>query len=600
MPRKTSLSSSGDAPHPSTTDTGQTDTARPAAISTGLTGASGPAAGLPWLAWMTHSPLPMAVVAEGILHFNDAFAEIEGFEKGPSGLPLSAGSPLHDWIKQPMPIEVALSASGNSPTLYWQVQTWPIEGAASTYAICLIPQTRRVLAEQALHTSEDALAALMAQTPSLLWRCTPTGAPVWCNRKVRDLAGVEAGTAAPWSALIAPDDVERLLEAVTAHSHDRKPFALHLPLATGEGRQPWHRLQFNPLFDGNGSVSSWAVSGVDIDLWHRGWSIGAQDQTERPSGEDLIWRMDGDGSALKPVGPRTRHDWALAPDGQPTHWEEWCALIRAEDRALAFAIPERVLAGETVRLALPLASPRADREGVLVHAFPMGMRGGAPEAIGGLFRPIARIIEQRAYWVRVAEGQDDLFDHQKQTLLMDQIRLLSFNDASTFSAVAQGLEPGALVFEAPHDPARLFELLAGLEGVVQTLPWMVIGTHNYPLEAIVRLMRMGALDVLSATTGQRIVADAIRSAVSKVRPAERTAPVADEQALLQQRFEGLTERERQVLEGLLKGGTNKSIALDLKLSPRTVESHRAHLMDRVGAKSLADLLRIATEAGWRR
>lgn len=582
------------------TDTGQTDTARPAATSTGLTGVSDPAVEASWLAWMTHSPLPMAVVAQGILHFNDAFAEIEGFEKGPSGDALAAGSPLHEWIKQPLPIQIALSASGQGPTHYWQVQTWPIDGAPSTFAVCLTPQTGRVLAEQALQTSEDALSALMAETPSLLWRCTATGTPVWCNRKVRQLAGVDAGAAAPWSALIAPEDLERLLEAVAAHRQDRRAFALHLPLATGEGKQPWHRLQYNPLFDGNGSVSSWAVSGVDIDLWHRGWSIGALETEDLPSGEDLIWRMDSDGSALRPVGPRTRHDWALAPDGQPTHWEEWCALIRAEDRPLAFAIPERVLAGETVRLTLPLASMRAEREGVMIHAFPMGMRGSAPEAIGGLFRPIARIIEQRAYWVRVAEGQDDLFDHQKQTLLMDQIRLLSFNDAGTFAAVARGLEPGALVFEAPHDPAHLFELLAGLDDVVQAMPWMVIGTHNYPLEAIVRLMRMGALDVLSATTGRRLVAEAIRSAVAKVRPSERTISAVDEKTLLKQRFDGLTARERQVLDGLLKGGTNKSIALALKLSPRTVESHRAHLMDRVGAKSLADLLSIATEAGWRR
>ena len=599
MSQKPSLTSSGGAPHPST-DTGQTDMARTAATLSGMTGGFDPAGDPPWLAWMTHSPLPMAVVAQGKVYFNDAFGEIEGLDVGLSGQQLPATSPLHDWIRAPLPPEVSLAASDSSPVSYWQVQTWPVDGASSTHAICLVPQTRRVLAEQALQTSEEALSALMAQTPSLLWRCTPSGTPVWCNRKVRDMAGVGDDAVAPWHALMVAEDLDRLLENLAAHTHDRRPFAVHVPLSAKATAAHWHRLQFNPLFDTSGTVSSWAVSGVDIDFWHRGWSIGAQEDAELPSGDDLIWRMDGDGSALRPIGPGARHDWALAPDGQPTYWEEWCALVRAEDRAQAFAMPERVLAGETVRLTLQLASPATDREGVLVHAFPLGMREGGPEAIGGLFRPVARIVERRAYWVRIGEGNDDLLDYQKQTLAMDQIRLLSFNDGGTFSAVAPNLEPGALVFEAPNDPARLFDLLGGLEMVASKLPWVVIGTHNYPLEAIVRLMRMGAIDVLSATTGQRIVAESIRAAVAKTPQPEPVTPVRDEKAELRARFEGLTKRERQVLEGLLQGGTNKTIAINLKLSPRTVESHRAHLMDRVGAKSLADLLRIAAEADWRR
>ena len=52
-----------------------------------------------------------------------------------------------------------------------------------------------------------------------------------------------------------------------------------------------------------------------------------------------------------------------------------------------------------------------------------------------------------------------------------------------------------------------------------------------------------------------------------------------------------------MLDGLVAGGTNKTIAQKLQLSPRTVESHRSHLMDRLGVSSLADLVRLASEAG---
>ena len=59
----------------------------------------------------------------------------------------------------------------------------------------------------------------------------------------------------------------------------------------------------------------------------------------------------------------------------------------------------------------------------------------------------------------------------------------------------------------------------------------------------------------------------------------------------------LPPREREVLDGLLAGGTNKTIARDLGLSPRTVEAHRARIMERLGAQSLPELVQIAVAAG---
>jgi two-component system response regulator FixJ len=59
----------------------------------------------------------------------------------------------------------------------------------------------------------------------------------------------------------------------------------------------------------------------------------------------------------------------------------------------------------------------------------------------------------------------------------------------------------------------------------------------------------------------------------------------------------LTPRERQVLEGLLAGLPNKSIAYDLAISPRTVEVHRARLMQKLQARSLSEVVRLALAAG---
>ena len=61
----------------------------------------------------------------------------------------------------------------------------------------------------------------------------------------------------------------------------------------------------------------------------------------------------------------------------------------------------------------------------------------------------------------------------------------------------------------------------------------------------------------------------------------------------------MSDREREVLDGLLAGGTNKTIARDLGISPRTVEFHRAHVMERLGARTLPEAVLVAAAAGLR-
>jgi two-component system, LuxR family, response regulator FixJ len=67
-------------------------------------------------------------------------------------------------------------------------------------------------------------------------------------------------------------------------------------------------------------------------------------------------------------------------------------------------------------------------------------------------------------------------------------------------------------------------------------------------------------------------------------------------AQIQAKLQSLSDRERVVLEGLLAGRPNKTIAYDLSLSPRTVEVHRANVMTKMGASSLCSLVRMASVA----
>lgn len=554
------------------------------------------------------SPLAMAVVwgQEERIYFNDAFASLPGMGSLSFGGVIAKSSPLRSWldgVTKRGEVSLPLQGAGETAATYWHLHSWSLhdEGQPSRI-LTLEPQTRRVLAERALSSTQETLSSLMDQTPSLLWRCASGGMPVWMNKRALDFQGAKKGENSSWAMWLEAHDCVALGAAFDEHNEDRQGFAMHLPLKGGDGEFIWHRLRFEPIFNSEGRISSWLGTGIPVEDWQGGW-IAARPPVDRVAGrDDLIWTMDADEHGMRPLDSRTRQNWAPLLQGQPVTWSEWCSSIRPEERDLAMGVPARVRGGEAVHLTLGLANPTEDYSAISLSVFPIGQSqkesSGQMMRIGGLFRPVAHRIEQRAYWVRVGGPEVQDFEARRSALLQDQVRLLQFDDAGTFVAVARDLQPGAVIFQAPSDPARLMVLLEELGMSTRGVPWLVTGTQNYPLEAIVRLMRMGALDVLSASAGPRIIIEAIRKAVAVVRH-DSVTPVAQEKTLPGQedRLSALSKRERQVLEGLIEGGTNKTIALQLKLSPRTVESHRAHLMDRLGAKSLAELVRIASDAG---
>jgi two-component system response regulator FixJ len=107
-------------------------------------------------------------------------------------------------------------------------------------------------------------------------------------------------------------------------------------------------------------------------------------------------------------------------------------------------------------------------------------------------------------------------------------------------------------------------------------------------------MKIGATDFLEKPFDDDHLLAAVRSALDKEADAlKRNAAVAE----INDKLTALSNRERQVLEGLVAGHANKNIAFDLGISPRTVEIYRANLMTKMGASSLSDLVRMAMTAG---
>ena len=118
---------------------------------------------------------------------------------------------------------------------------------------------------------------------------------------------------------------------------------------------------------------------------------------------------------------------------------------------------------------------------------------------------------------------------------------------------------------------------------------MITGHGDIPLA--VEAMRAGVIDFIEKPFGEARILDAVARAL-EAGPRPAAPQASDEATLVRQRLETLSERERQVLDGVVDGHPNKVIARDLGISPRTVEIYRAKLMAKMQADNLAALVRM--------
>ena len=137
------------------------------------------------------------------------------------------------------------------------------------------------------------------------------------------------------------------------------------------------------------------------------------------------------------------------------------------------------------------------------------------------------------------------------------------------------------------------DLLRRLQELKIGMPVIVITGHgDVPLA--VEAMKIGALDFLEKPFDDEVLLTSVRSALTRQ---DGETKRHTERAEIENKLAALSNRERDVLGGLVAGRANKQIAYDLGISPRTVEIYRANLMNKMQAGSLSDLVRMALIVG---
>lgn len=164
----------------------------------------------------------------------------------------------------------------------------------------------------------------------------------------------------------------------------------------------------------------------------------------------------------------------------------------------------------------------------------------------------------------------------------------SYSRPSQFLDKLEHSTPGALILDVRLPEMSGLELQRHLNRVGSILPVILI-TNHADIPMVVEAMREGAFDFLEKPVRHQDLVERVSAAIQKdAHNRESIRRHADIRA----RFLTLSAREKEVLQLVVDGRANKVIALDLGLSERTVEVHRGNIMDKMGAHSLAHLVRM--------
>jgi PAS domain S-box-containing protein len=306
---------------------------------------------------------------------------------------------------------------------------------------------------------------------------------------------------------------------------------------------------------------------------------------------NLLWIADTASGAIVYRSAAFERIWGEPLNKAPDNLETWMDGVHPDDRSGVLRALESVKAGEVTQYEYRIVRPKGDGIRWLRDtSFAIRDDHGAITRIGGIAESLTHEDSPQIYIVG-DKGSEARRLAGLVRAIGYQARI--FNDAAAFLDLAPVLASGCVLVDLRRLRENGLSIPRELKARSIALPTIALDDASSGAYAAVSAMKAGAVDVIlfgEDASLQDKLAEAIAECQAVLRPATRNEEASAHIARL-------TPREHEVLVGLVDGGTNKVIAQALGISPRTVELHRAQVMNKSGAGSMTELGQIALAAG---
>ena len=460
--------------------------------------------------------------------------------------------------------------------------------------------SERHAVEERLRTSEARLRAATDLVGLGIYSWDPaTGVLDW-DERLRAMWGLPPGAAVDmetYESGIDPDDLGRVRSAIAACIDP-----------AGDGR---YGIEYRVRGRDDGIIRHIATSGrttfeqgrpvsfigaaIDVSGQRRAEAAirasEAQFRSFAAHSSNLIWIGDPSAGTIIYRSAAYERIWGQSCGDAPISVAEWMKDVHLDDRQQVEHALATVEAGEVALFEYRLIRPIDGAIRWLRDtSFPIPDETGLVTRIGGITEDLTQEDVRQVYIVSASPDEA-----RRLASLVRGVgyRVRTFGSASAFLDMAPVLTPGCVLVDLRKARDDGLSIPRELKARSLTLPTIVLDALGAGVAAAVAAMKAGAVDYV-IETGEADLNVTLATSMAECHGAIRPATRDDNAGA---RVGRLTSRERDVLVGLVEGGTNKSIAQKLRISPRTVELHRAQVMNRLDASNLTELLQIALAAG---
>ena len=553
-----------------------------------------------------NSSFPMLVTwgDELLCFYNDAHAPLLPEQKNALGLQLpevfsetfkSIGQFFTDAMlgkatyRDCLPLPIV--RHGKTEDSWWVISYSPIHDETGNICGVFVPIheiTARVQLEAKLKASEENLRIFSDLVPSFLWRARPDTSMIWSNQRMQEYFD----DAVPLEA-VHPEERGSLEREWERAKRESDTFHHYHRLRAANGEYRWFLAISEPRLAADGSIEEWCGVATDVQDLHVAAEISAENSSLFRSfannSADVLWIADVASKRLDYLSPAFHAIWGPTPASCEVDWDFWLSSIHPDDRQQQTESLSRLIRGEVLCEHYRIVRPDGTVRWIRDKMFPILGIDGSVQKVGGIAQDITR---QNGKMVHLIDAEPESRNLRLRQLQAMGYQVRPFGLVEAFLRVSRALIPGCVVMVDSGCGDEAAKLACGIKREVKTLP-LVLVCDVADVQNAISLMKQGVSDIVLPSDPPERLEQALAAALAEMQPDHGEDRAVSDAS---QRMHLLSDREREILRGLSEGATNKLLARDLGLSPRTVETYRTRILEKLGVASLPEAVKIETLA----